>query len=75
MARGDAGFAAGAFVEVHLEGKLFAGLGRGERNEIAIRGPGELSIVRFVPAGEAFNGGQGTLFVQQRVNQRLVRFR
>ena len=75
MTSGDAGFAARAFVEVHLEGKLFAGLGRGERDEIAIRRPGKFFAVRFVPTGEAFDGGQGALFVQQRINQCLVRFR
>ena len=54
MAAGDAGFAAGAGIEIDLEGVLFAGAGGGERDELRTR-RGVRRVL--VGGGEAGDGG------------------
>ncbi len=80
MAGGDAGLAAGAAVEVDLEGVLFAGAGRRERNELNTeRGePGGVTVLlqSGMRAGEARHRRLQLLLVgEELVDQREFFFR
>ena len=68
VTRGDARFAAAAFIEIHLESELLARCGRGERNQVAVARRGNLMTV--VSARELLDRGKLTLFSKQVVNQR-----
>src|SRR5207302_4722863 len=68
VTRGHARLAPGTFVEVHLEGVLLTGRGRGEREQIAIaRGGDRVGVVR---AGKSFHRREFALLGEQFVNER-----
>src|SRR6185295_7033235 len=61
VAGAHAGFAAGAFVEIHLKGELLAGLWKSERNETPVLPRLRRFLVRFVPLRKS--GGCGKLLL------------
>ena len=69
MAGSDAGFAAGALVEIHLEGILLAVLRSRERNQIAIVAGLLREFVIFVALGKPGYGAEQPLFLDQGVDQ------
>jgi len=70
MAGSDARLAAGALVEIHLEGVLLAGTRRVQRNQFAIVRGEQRRIWRVVPPRKKFHGGETALLGQQLVNER-----
>ena len=69
VAGGDASLAAGAFVQVHLEGVLLAGARGGDGQQLAI-----VRLRDFVPrvrAREGLDGRELPLLIEQRIHERV----
>ena len=66
MARGDARLAAGARVEIDLEGVLLPGLGGRERNQVVIEAGGKRRRMLLVLFRKDFNGGETLLLLEER---------
>ncbi len=69
MAGADTSLAAGALVQVHLEGVLLAGRWLRERNEVAVMSRVRRFVVTLVPLGEPRDRGKVALLFEQIVGE------